>query len=429
MMVFAKLNALDMGQKVPESVEATTANAAGYHDILRAYPDVTLDNLKTWKLIDKRYTNNWEVKAFQSEISKLLSLCKQTLREPNRENLDWLCERFNVITNGNAPMVYEAVNKLYQDSLDISEQLIDFDDQILLPALGRVPVETCDFLIVDEQQDTNMAQQAYYLKVGSNGRIVYVGDEFQAIMGFRGADTEAMQRFEDALHPTMFTLPICYRCPQKVIELAQMIVPQIQARGDAPLGIVEDVSLSQFSDKVQPGDMVLCRLNAPLVKPAFELIRDGKKAIIKGRDIGKGLMTLIRRVSKKTYVTSFRQLLNVLTQHVETESYNLIAAHKEGQAANLQDQLDTILALSSGINSIEELQQRITRIFSDDVEGVVFSSVHKAKGLESRRVFVLNPELMPFKKATKDWEIQQERHLQYVCWTRAKSELYFVRQI
>jgi DNA helicase-2/ATP-dependent DNA helicase PcrA len=65
-------------------------------------------------------------------------------------------------------------------------------------------------------------------------------------------------------------------------------------------------------------------------------------------------------------------------------------------------------------------------IFSDDQVGVVFSSVHRAKGLEAKRVYILSPELMPHKMATKPWELEQERNIEYVAITRTLSELVYV---
>ena len=67
-------------------------------------------------------------------------------------------------------------------------------------------------------------------------------------------------------------------------------------------------------------------------------------------------------------------------------------------------------------------------MFSDDVEGVVFSTVHKAKGLQSPTVYILNPELMPSAHASSDWEIQQEENIQYVAYTRAQVQLVFIRE-
>ncbi len=56
---------------------------------------------------------------------------------------------------------------------------------------------------------------------------------------------------------------------------------------------------------------------------------------------------------------------------------------------------------------------------------VTLSTVHKAKGAEAPRVIVLDPKRMPSKNARQDWEIQQERNVVYVTYTRAKETLVF----
>ena len=429
MMVFSKANQLDMEKRVPSHVEATTSHAAGYKDIRRAFPKVMLDEKKMWTLLNDQYEFNDEVKLNGSEIVKLVSLCKNTLRQPTEENIDWLCERFGISPNGSQDTLYAAVKNLFETSEKVSETLIDFDDMIYLPAIGKVAVDQCDVLFVDEAQDTNAAQQAYYLKaVKHDGRIIFVGDVHQAIFGFRGADTEAMDNLSAALNPVQLPLSICYRCPSKVIELAKQIVPQIEPRQDAPEGIVEDLDYTLLTSKVKSGDMVLCRMNAPLVRPAFELIRNGIKAVIRGRDIGKNLMQLVKKIQKKYRSFHLYDMLTALSNYVMAEEYKLLTAKKENQAQMLRDQLETIVALSDGCNTVSELEYRINQVFSDDVQGVVFSTSHKAKGLEADRVFVLKPELLnPQKFDTQDWQLTQLMNLKYVTWTRAMQELYFVR--
>ena len=260
---------------------------------------------------------------------------------------------------------------------------------------------------------------------------MFVGDTHQAIYGFRGADVDAMDNLSGALAAAQLPLSVSYRCPRKVIELAQKIVPQILPRADAPDGVIDSVTDQQFLSKVTPGDMVLCRLNAPLVKPAFELIRRGVKAIIRGREIGSGLVNLIKRVQKRNKVedSDLTSLIKCLGEYVDAQVHRLRIAHKENQAMILEDQLLTIFAMSDGARRISDLVTRIGTIFSDDVQGVVFSSIHKAKGLEAQRVFVVAPETIPFARATKDWQIAQELNLAYVCVTRAMEELHFVGDI
>ena len=88
--------------------------------------------------------------------------------------------------------------------------------------------------------------------------------------------------------------------------------------------------------------------------------------------------------------------------------------------------MDVIECLADEVNTVSELKEMISSIFSDDVKGIMLSTIHKAKGLENDRVFFLLPELIPSKYATQDWQYEQERNLKYVGITRAKMELIYV---
>jgi superfamily I DNA/RNA helicase len=77
--------------------------------------------------------------------------------------------------------------------------------------------------------------------------------------------------------------------------------------------------------------------------------------------------------------------------------------------------------LAETTQSIAELQQKLTTLFSDEgvSEGVVMcSTIHRAKGLEAGRVWVLEDTL-------KGGNLEEE-NLRYVAVTRAKDELVLV---
>ena len=115
------------------------------------------------------------------------------------------------------------------------------------------------------------------------------------------------------------------------------------------------------------------------------------------------------------------------SEYRDGEIAKLEAAGKDAKASSLMDRVECINELCTGIPDLTTLRANISRIFSDEVKGITLSSVHRAKGLEADRVFILNPELMPFPRAKQDWEMVQEANLQYVAYTRAKKELIFVQ--
>ena len=59
----------------------------------------------------------------------------------------------------------------------------------------------------------------------------------------------------------------------------------------------------------------------------------------------------------------------------------------------------------------------------------ILSSIHRSKGLEADRVFVLKPDKMALTwKNQLAWQAEQEQNLRYVGLTRAKKALYFVEE-
>lgn len=104
-----------------------------------------------------------------------------------------------------------------------------------------------------------------------------------------------------------------------------------------------------------------------------------------------------------------------------------LEAKKQAMAAeNMIDKRDTLIAIARECHSIDDLHNKLATLFSDDVPDIVFSTVHKAKGLESNMVWIINPSLMPHKMAKADWEKQQEQNIMYVAYTRSKNIIYYV---
>ena len=71
----------------------------------------------------------------------------------------------------------------------------------------------------------------------------------------------------------------------------------------------------------------------------------------------------------------------------------------------------------------------IDKLFAATQSGnaVVLSTVHRAKGLETDRVFIICPEILPWIMPSQlEWERQQEMNLRYVAITRPKKTLVYV---
>ncbi len=173
-------------------------------------------------------------------------------------------------------------------------------------------------------------------------------------------------------------------------------------------GSVSDIS--KFQAQFQPSDLILCRVNAPLIGEALSLIRRGIPAYVKGRDIGKGLQSLIKKM--KTY--DVNDLMKKLNEYFTLETEKLSRAEKWGMISLLEDKVETVIAISDGANSVQEILTRCDVMFSDNGSGVQFSTVHKAKGLEAKNVYILKPELMPHPRAKTAGDKQQEQNIRWL---------------
>jgi len=430
-VAFNRVIAKTFASKLPANVEASTLHSRGLSNATNALGKLKVEGRKVFYIV-KDLTDGMPFEQAEvvdqsvSSIVRLVSLLKANLMDPTAANLDYICDRWNVEVNGDRETIYEVTRIAYAKSLaDLST--IDFDDMIHLSATGRVPCKQFDVLVIDETQDLNKANLEMVVRsVKPDGHIVAVGDENQSIYGFRGADTDAMPNMIERLNALVLPLSITYRVPKSGVALANTLVPELEAAEWAEEGILESVSEYRFLDMVKAGDLVLCRTNAPLVGPCFDLIRQGRKAVILGRDIGSGLISLVQKIQKKARVRSLDDTLDALAEYRRHEIAKLIQQGKELAADTLDDKVETIFALSSGCYTVADLERRIQNVFKDDAEGVTFSTVHKSKGGEADRVFILKPELMPHPKATASWEVAQEYNIMYVAWTRHKKALYFV---
>ncbi len=95
------------------------------------------------------------------------------------------------------------------------------------------------WLLVDEFQDTSALQTEILTLIAEGGRTKFflVGDPFQSIFGFAGAQPELMTRFGDRIHArTDFSLTGNWRSSRPIIRHAERLIPRtppMVATGDA----------------------------------------------------------------------------------------------------------------------------------------------------------------------------------------------------
>jgi superfamily I DNA/RNA helicase len=162
---------------------------------------------------------------------------------------------------------------------------------------------------------------------------------------------------------------------------------------------------------------------------AFSFIRQGIPCRIEGKDIGTGLKNLCKKWRVQTLV----KLTERLNAYSMREQEKWEKKDEPMMMEQVSDKVNTLLALIARCqelnqHSVNDVNLLIDSMFSDsaDVQQNILTlcSVHKSKGLEWDRVFLLDrPQFMPSKMARKDWQKVQENNLIYVAITRAINEL------
>lgn len=417
---FNKSIAEAMAARLPSDVEVRTLHSLGAGIVRSAMGHRVVDQYYVEKASKKLLGFEWSRREARTACSKLVGLAKGYLCEAEPEELDALADSYGLEINAHdRDRVVHAAARLLEQCAENSEGPIDFDDQIWLPHVLDLPAPTWDFVFVDETQDLNAAQLSLAQRVaGTNGRIIAVGDRRQAIYGFRGADREAIPRMIRELKAKTLPLSITYRCPVSVVREANAIVPELQPRPGAPEGIVKQSTVEQLRKDAQPGDMVLSRVNAPLISLCYRWLAEGRRAMIQGRNIGQGLASWITNC----HAVSVPQLCGAVNEWCTKEVARLAAAERDTQSTI--DKAECLIALAEGCSTVEDVIAKCERLFGEakSSEGcILLSSTHRAKGLEADRVWVLRDTYLR-------WPGVEEKNLLYVAITRAKRELIYVRK-
>ena len=304
------------------------------------------------------------------------------------------------------------------------EGTIDYGDQLWMPVIANLGLGfPFEIVYVDEAQDVNIIQIKLIERLGRRSQVVMVGDPHQAIYGFRGSVFDSMFQMETVLSAAAFPLSVSFRCPRSVVREAQQFVPDFEHAEHNPEGSVSTLEEWTF-DTLRPGSVLLCRNNAPLVTLALQLIASGKPASVRGRDIGKSLVTLAKKVMKeyhpKTRDEYIKDTLNWRDAQI---------SRNEAKEAMATERADTLIALlrSCGPDaSAADIERKCELLFTDKDATILLSTIHKAKGLEWPHVFFLDRGLIPSRFAKTSEQREQEKNLCYVAVTRAKETLTYI---
>jgi len=437
-----------------------------------------------------------------------------------------------------AYLSYEATLKAYQ--------AMDFDDLIGLPVkLFNEHPEIADkwqnrlrYLLIDEYQDTNAGQyQLLKLLTGVRAQFTAVGDDDQAIYGWRGADIDNLKKLPaEFLALKVIKLEQNYRSTARILKVANNVIAHNEKLFDkklwSELGHGDPITVTACKDNEAEAEGVVMKLQAhrfehrgkfrdyailyrsnhqarlletQLRNQKIPYVLSGGQSFFDKAEI-KDIIAYLRLLANadddpafiRAVTTPRRGIgaatLQVLGQYAGERHVSLFhAASEEGFAHRVQTrQIEPLLVFCQFISRLQrragrepaqqvlpdllkaidyevhlhdhdedrtaqarwgnvceftewlnrkgeedgktliELTQSIALINlldkqdSQDIDAVQLSTLHAAKGLEYRHVFLVGVEegILPHRESLDPVKLEEERRLMYVGLTRAQRSLH-----
>ena len=415
----------------------------------------------------------------------------------------------------------------FDDLLFYALQLLEKNERIL-----RFYQDEFQYILVDEYQDTNAIQaRLVRLLAKVHQNIMVVGDDFQSIYSWRGADYHNFLNFEHHYSGTRtFKLQINYRSTPEILEVANATIAgnpdqfqkelcAVREKGPCPvLATLRDGSAQARYIIERAGELnrqgvaysdmcVLYRAHFHAMELQMELARASMPYVVTSgvrffeqahiKDVCTVLRILVNpsdemaftrllelfpKVGKKTSLKIFRALggrvnlqrkevnmqveaalpaaaretwkqiepifLAYREENLDTDPGEIVyrfnkAFYNEFMIENFDnskyraEDLDGLIDFTTKFDSTEAFLSEIALLSNLDAENGTaaegepadafrLSTIHQAKGLEFKVVFVLFlcEGMFPSTKAIEETGDSEERRLFYVAVTRAEDRLY-----
>lgn len=430
-MAFNKSIAEELKTKLPTTVECNTFHSMGLRTLMKNFRfRMQLEENKCFslcmELFDFRKKEHKEKMRYYFALQELWEKIRLSLCEINERNVSALCIEYDLDYENSMINDLNKINERWRkDCAKIQDNKsfkMDFPDMLWIPYnfVDEMNFPKYQVVMADEGQDLFTLQKEILQRyIKPRGRFVAVGDSKQLIYNFMGSDLDVFNSIKEMPNTICLPLSVTYRCAKKIVERANEVFPGTECTATAKEGVVRSGDIFE----AESGDFILCRNNFPLVAAFIMLLKKGKKASIMGRDFGENLCRLM---DNQSCLDDLYLLLEDKASKLKKRGLSEIAIINNASYVALKEKVSIIETLYKRFpGSFLALKQKIKNIFSDDKTGIILSTIHKSKGLEAKRVFFLNPELIPSKFAKTPKALYAEDCLKFVAITRAKEELVY----
>jgi len=379
-LTFTAKAAGEMDERVKELSPDSKALLCTFHSLALRILKMQINGIENWKRIGfPKAPMPKEQSDFQFQDSLMeLNIKAGSI---NRENL--FCPELK--------LGKEKLEKLRQNVLQSGE--IVFEDLIwlsirLLSEFSEVRQHCQNMwneILIDEYQDINPSQYRLVRAIlGNSKKLFAVGDDDQAIYGFRGADIGNILRFQkDFPNCKVLKLEWNYRSTASILEAANRIFT------DKPLAFRKN-------------------LRAGALRP-YPLFKENRKPeILVSQTAEEEILKLVYEIKflKEEY-------------SMKWSGFALLSRY------NRQCEYYTLALKEYDIPIIEEESP-------EDFEGVHIETIHASKGLQYPVVFYcglaehLSPGELPENSKERKKQLGEEKRLFYVGVTRAEAHIYFL---
>jgi superfamily I DNA/RNA helicase len=424
--------------QVPDSkqaygVDVRTIHGAGYRSIHRRYGYVRMNGNRGTSIVEGITGQNfYRLKDRFEWLSALrfIEKLKEELLPPTEENLQKMKDKYDGLANmvlkkDTVERIKTIVPKMQQIDRSVG---IEYIDQLWLPLFfQKSPIY--DIGLIDECQDLSPAKLKLMQTLCKH--LIFTGDNNQAINAFAGADPYSFDRIRKTCQAEL-PLRTSFRNPPNIIrDTNAIIATPVVGKPGRPMrgtktedGIEEKVTFDKFHQKLDnpySNNMIVCRYNAPLIQCCLKLYKQRIPASIEGKQLPEQLVSIV----KQRKAVDLDDLEHKIQSYEDFSCKNV----KPHIAEAIRDRMDCIRMVINECNSLEDFEDTLKSMFKPkkNQDHVQLRTIHKSKGTERPKVFILFPPVES-EYATTPEQKQQELNLKLVAITRTSQDLYWIGQ-
>jgi superfamily I DNA/RNA helicase len=298
--------------------------------------------------------------------------------------------------------VHALIDEILTRSIGLAyDGVIDFNDQLYMPALFGGTYPTFPLVMIDEYQDLSPINHAMVAKLCKSSRQIGVGDDAQSIYAFRGAAQGSMETAIAKFNMSQLPLTISFRCPSAIVDNVRWRVPEFRSNRSG--GLVQTLRELNISE----GSTVICRNNAPLVKLALGLLMAGQSVNLAGTDISAKLTKTLSKLGPETLDRP--QVISAIDDWEATKT--------ERGSKSAKDTADCMRIFARNASSLGDAITYAKNLFAQ-TGTIRLMSGHKAKGLEFDHVYHLDSDILNHHG--------QDDNIHYVIDTRSRNVLSYI---